>query len=124
MPDQSPALSSMSDFATWEPVVRLVLADDADRRAARPARVAGRISQYGMSPAYPGSMSPTTRTAVEGIRRTLARGGAIKVRDQDHLPVAALANEIPALWDRPKITQTLLAGDLGPPIWPTVPHAS
>ncbi|MFJ3728598.1 SMI1/KNR4 family protein [Streptomyces sp. NPDC090045] len=49
------------------------------------------------------------------VPRTL-KAAAIKVRDQNHLPVAALANEILALWDRPKITQTLLAGDLGPPI--------
>lgn len=42
------------------------------------------------------------------------KAAAIKVRDQDHLPVVALANEILALWDRPQIVQTLLEGDLGP----------
>ncbi|MFD8686018.1 SMI1/KNR4 family protein [Streptomyces sp. NPDC059651] len=47
------------------------------------------------------------------VPRTL-KAAAIKVRNQDHLPVAALANEILALWDRPKITQTLITGDLGP----------
>ncbi|WP_329402696.1 SMI1/KNR4 family protein [Streptomyces virginiae] len=48
------------------------------------------------------------------VPRTL-KAAAIKVRDQDHLPVVALANEILALWDRPKIVQTLLAVGLGPP---------
>ncbi len=47
------------------------------------------------------------------VPRTL-KAAAIKVQDQDHLPVVALANEILALWDRPEIVQTLLAGDLGP----------
>lgn len=67
MLDQRPPLSSVSDFATWEPVLRLMLADDTDRRAARFARVAGRISQYGTSLAYRGSMSSKARTAVENI---------------------------------------------------------
>ncbi|WP_405959003.1 hypothetical protein [Streptomyces sp. NBC_00868] len=39
------------------------------------------------------------------VPRTL-KAAAIKVRDRDHLPVVALANEILALWDRPKIAQT------------------
>lgn len=43
---------------------------------------------------------------------------AIKVRDQDHLPVVAIANEILALWDRPQIVQTLFEGDLGPAAYP------
>ncbi|MEU9108090.1 hypothetical protein AB0D54_27895 [Streptomyces xanthophaeus] len=47
------------------------------------------------------------------VPRTL-KAAAIKVRDQDHLPVVAIANEILALWDRPQIVQTLLEGDLGP----------
>nr|WP_317852510.1 SMI1/KNR4 family protein [Streptomyces venezuelae] len=47
------------------------------------------------------------------VPRTL-KAAAVKVHDQDHLPVVALANEILALWDRPQIVQTLLEGDLGP----------
>ncbi|MFI6004467.1 SMI1/KNR4 family protein [Streptomyces sp. NPDC051366] len=47
------------------------------------------------------------------VPRTL-KAAAVKVRDQDHLPVVAVANEILALWDRPQIVQTLLEGDLGP----------
>ncbi|MFD7256343.1 SMI1/KNR4 family protein [Streptomyces sp. NPDC059874] len=74
MVDQRPPLSSVCDFATWEPVLRLMLADDRDRRAARSARVAGRISQYGWSLAHLGSMSSTARSAVEDIQRALARG--------------------------------------------------
>ncbi|MFD3329661.1 SMI1/KNR4 family protein [Streptomyces sp. NPDC058701] len=79
MLDQRPPLSSVSAFATWEPVLRLMLADDTDRRAARSARVAGRISQYGTSLAYRGSMSSTARTAVEDIQRALARGGVQEI---------------------------------------------
>ncbi|MGW7343046.1 SMI1/KNR4 family protein [Streptomyces sp. NPDC054854] len=56
-----------------------MLADDTDRRAARLARVAGRISQYGTSLAYRGTMSPTSRTAVEDIQRALARGGVQEI---------------------------------------------
>lgn len=47
------------------------------------------------------------------VPRTL-KAAAITVRDQDHLPVVTLANEILALWDRPQIVQTLLTGNLGP----------
>ncbi|WP_406413236.1 SMI1/KNR4 family protein [Streptomyces halstedii] len=49
----------------------------------------------------------------EAVPRTL-KAAAITVRDQDHLPVVAIANEILDLWDRPRIVQTLLSGDLGP----------
>lgn len=79
MLDHRPPLSSVSDFTTWEPVLRLMLAADTDRRAARPARVAGRISQYGTSLAYRGSMSSTARAAVEDIQRALARGGVQEI---------------------------------------------
>lgn len=74
MVDQRPPLSSVCDFATWEPVLRLMLADDMDRHAARSARVAGRISQTGWSLAHRGAMSSTARIAVEDIQRALARG--------------------------------------------------
>ncbi|WP_033225626.1 SMI1/KNR4 family protein [Streptomyces virginiae] len=79
MLDHRPPLSSVSDFTTWEPVLRLMLAADTDRRAARPARVAGRISRYGTSLAYRGSMSSTARAAVEDIQRALARGGVQEI---------------------------------------------
>ncbi|MFI7275540.1 hypothetical protein [Streptomyces sp. NPDC049879] len=39
---------------------------------------------------------------------------AVTVRDENHLPVVDLANEILALRGRPGIAQTLLEGDLGP----------
>ncbi|MFF3691040.1 SMI1/KNR4 family protein [Streptomyces sp. NPDC002187] len=74
MVDQRLLLSSVCDFATWEPVLRLMLADDSERRAARSARVAGRISQTGWSLAHRGSMSSTARIGVEDVQRALARG--------------------------------------------------
>ncbi|MFE3765074.1 SMI1/KNR4 family protein [Streptomyces sp. NPDC059104] len=42
------------------------------------------------------------------------KAAAVAVRDQDHLPVVAIANDILALWDRPRIVQTIIEGDLGP----------
>ncbi|MFD9103654.1 SMI1/KNR4 family protein [Streptomyces virginiae] len=74
MEDQRPPLSWLDDFETWEPVLRLMLAGDTERAAARPARVAGRISQYGWSLAHWGSMPSTARARVEDIQRALARG--------------------------------------------------
>ncbi|MBW5483523.1 SMI1/KNR4 family protein [Streptomyces bambusae] len=68
-----------SAFAVWEPVLRLMLGDDTERRAARSARVAGRISRYGWSLAHRGSMSPAARSAVQGIQRGLAQVGAEEV---------------------------------------------
>ncbi|WP_103535801.1 SMI1/KNR4 family protein [Streptomyces sp. SM11] len=47
------------------------------------------------------------------VPRTL-KAAAISVRDQDHLPVVAIANEILALYGRPPVPQTPLDGDLGP----------
>ncbi|WP_327287684.1 SMI1/KNR4 family protein [Streptomyces sp. NBC_01198] len=78
MVDQSLTLSSVCDFAIWEPVLRLMLADDTERRAGRAARVAGRIGQSGHSIVHRGSMSSTARTAVENIQRALARGGVVQ----------------------------------------------
>nr|WSW49003.1 SMI1/KNR4 family protein [Streptomyces sp. NBC_01001] len=66
-------MSSVEDFAAWEPVLRLMLGGDAERRVARPARVAGRISRSGSSLAHPGRMSSAQQTAVENIRRALSR---------------------------------------------------
>ncbi|MFF7082133.1 hypothetical protein [Streptomyces lavendulae] len=34
--------------------------------------------------------------------------------DEDPMTVAGLANELLALWGRPRITQTVVEGDLGP----------
>lgn len=74
MEDHRPPLSSLDYFGTWEPVLRLMLVGDMERKAARPARVAGRIGQHGCSLAHRGSMSAAARTAVEDIQRALARG--------------------------------------------------
>ncbi|SCK39798.1 MULTISPECIES: SMI1/KNR4 family protein [unclassified Streptomyces] len=71
-------MASVSDFATWEPVLRLMLTDDAYRSADRSARVAGRISRYGWSLGHQGSLS-STRSAVEDIQRSLARGGVQEI---------------------------------------------
>lgn len=79
MVDQSPNSSAVHAFATWEPVLRLMLGEDAERRAGRAARVAGRVGRYGWSLAHRGSMSATVRAAVQEIQRGLARGGVEEV---------------------------------------------
>ncbi|WP_432816272.1 SMI1/KNR4 family protein [Streptomyces vilmorinianum] len=72
-------MSSVCGFAAWEPVLRLMLGDDVERRAAQSARLAGRISQHGWSLAHRGPMSSTARIAVEDIQRALARGGVQEI---------------------------------------------
>ncbi|MFI0872963.1 SMI1/KNR4 family protein [Streptomyces parvus] len=48
------------------------------------------------------------------VPRSLSAASITAYGDQDPLPVVAIANEILALWDRPRIIQTVLEGDLGP----------
>ncbi|MGW4159514.1 SMI1/KNR4 family protein [Streptomyces sp. NPDC004788] len=79
MVDQTLPSSSLHTFATWEPVLRLMLGQDTERRAGRSARVAGRIRRTGWSLAHPGAMSATARAAVREIQRELARGGVEEV---------------------------------------------
>lgn len=48
------------------------------------------------------------------VPRSLS-AAAIEVHgNQDPLPIVAIANELLALWDRPRIIQTIIEGDLGP----------
>ncbi|MFH8370451.1 SMI1/KNR4 family protein [Streptomyces sp. NPDC018031] len=79
MVDRRSALPSMDDFATWEPVLRLMVAGHAERGSARPIHVAGRVGRHGWSLPLPGRMSSTERAAVEAIRKALARGGATEI---------------------------------------------
>ncbi|KAA6199346.1 SMI1/KNR4 family protein [Streptomyces parvus] len=48
------------------------------------------------------------------VPRSLSAASITAYGDQDPLTVVAIANEILALWDRPRIIQTVLEGDLGP----------
>ncbi|MFJ9823891.1 SMI1/KNR4 family protein [Streptomyces sp. NPDC101160] len=79
MVNQTLPSSSLHAFATWEPVLRLMLGEDTERRAGRSARVAGRVGRYGWSLAHRGSTSATARAAVQEIQRGLARGGVEEV---------------------------------------------
>ncbi|WP_328929668.1 SMI1/KNR4 family protein [Streptomyces sp. NBC_00190] len=79
MVDQKPQWSSVRDFATWEPVLRLMLGEDTERRAGRPARVAGRVGRHGWSLALRGRMSPAERAMVEHVQGALVRGGGDEV---------------------------------------------
>lgn len=49
----------------------------------------------------------------EAVPRSLSAAAIIVHGEQDPLPVVELANEILALWDRPRIIQTVIEGDLG-----------
>ncbi|MFE6037325.1 SMI1/KNR4 family protein [Streptomyces sp. NPDC056452] len=52
----------------------------------------------------------------DAVPRSLS-AASIEVRGNEHpLAVAALANELLALWDRPRITRTTIEGDLGVPV--------
>ncbi|MFE2283963.1 SMI1/KNR4 family protein [Streptomyces sp. NPDC059443] len=72
MVDQRFSTASIGDFATWEPVLRLLLAEQARGRVARPVRVAGRIGRGGWSLALTRRMPPPGRAAqVEDMREEL-----------------------------------------------------
>ncbi|MEU3778206.1 SMI1/KNR4 family protein [Streptomyces sp. NPDC032472] len=86
MVDQMPTPPPILRFATWEPVLRLLLAGNADRRAARPARVAGRIGRHGWSLALQRRQPPPGRAlqtedmqdeldAVNRVQSALAEAG-------------------------------------------------
>ncbi|MFE1285609.1 SMI1/KNR4 family protein [Streptomyces sp. NPDC058751] len=69
MVDQDPSTASIHDFATWEPVLRLLLDADEGRSAGRPVRVAGRIGRGGWSLALKRRMPPPGRaTLVEDMQ--------------------------------------------------------
>ncbi|MFD5886458.1 hypothetical protein ACFWHQ_10835 [Streptomyces sp. NPDC060334] len=79
-------MASVSDFATWEPVLRLLPAEQPRRHVARPVRVAGRIGRHGWSLALKRRMPPAGRAAqvedsqeefdaVERVQSALADAG-------------------------------------------------
>uniref|UniRef100_A0AAU2JZP1 SMI1/KNR4 family protein n=1 Tax=Streptomyces sp. NBC_00049 TaxID=2903617 RepID=A0AAU2JZP1_9ACTN len=86
MADQKPSVASIVDFATWEPVLRLLLAAKAERPAAGPARVAGRIGRDDWSlalrrrPPTPGRADPSEDArdgldAVEQVQSAIRDAG-------------------------------------------------
>ncbi|MGW9368938.1 SMI1/KNR4 family protein [Streptomyces xanthophaeus] len=72
MTDHGFSTASIGDFATWEPVLRLLLAEKARGHVARSVRVAGRIGRGGWSLALTRRMPPPGRAAqVEDMREEL-----------------------------------------------------
>ncbi|WP_405425252.1 SMI1/KNR4 family protein [Streptomyces erythrochromogenes] len=65
--------ASMSDFATWAPMLRSLRAERARRSAAGSVRVAGRIGRAGWSLASTGRMPPPGR--VKRVQSALADAG-------------------------------------------------
>ncbi|MFJ3671403.1 SMI1/KNR4 family protein [Streptomyces sp. NPDC090106] len=63
MVDQRPVEAGISDFATWEPVLRLLLAEQQHRPAASPVRVTGSIGRGGWSLALTRRRPPPGRAA-------------------------------------------------------------
>ncbi|WP_141662794.1 hypothetical protein [Streptomyces sp. Wb2n-11] len=69
MVDQNPPSPSVYDFATWEPVLRLLRDSGAMERAAPCIRVAGRVGRGGWSLPLRRRMPPPGRAAqVEDMR--------------------------------------------------------
>ncbi|MFD4941260.1 SMI1/KNR4 family protein [Streptomyces sp. NPDC058239] len=69
MVDQNSPLPSVHDFATWEPVLRLLRDSEAKEQAAAPIRVAGRIGRRGWSLPLRRRLPPPGRAAqVEDMR--------------------------------------------------------
>ncbi|MFD7630620.1 SMI1/KNR4 family protein [Streptomyces sp. NPDC059851] len=79
MIDRRPPLSSLYEFGTWDPVLRLLLAGYPEIRPDGSARVAGRISRTGWSLWLRGGTSSEGPAAVEHVQRALARGGVEEV---------------------------------------------
>ncbi|MGW3802129.1 SMI1/KNR4 family protein [Streptomyces clavifer] len=86
MVDQRLTVAPMDDFATWEPVLRLLLAEQPQTHGARPRRVAGRIGRGGWSLALTRRVPPPGRAAqmedvqeefdaVERVQSALADAG-------------------------------------------------
>ncbi|MFE7096006.1 SMI1/KNR4 family protein [Streptomyces erythrochromogenes] len=65
--------ASMSDFATWAPMLRSLRAEQARRSAAGSVRVAGRIGRGGWSLAFTSRMPPPGR--VKRVQSALADAG-------------------------------------------------
>ncbi|GAA3475718.1 SMI1/KNR4 family protein [Streptomyces yanii] len=112
MVDQRPPLSSVNDFATWEPVLRLMLAGGTERNATRSAHVAGRISQFGWSLALPRRMSSTERIAVEDIQRALARSGFTEIAFRAEVQPDGRAT-LGLVWPSPVVEAAVGYPDLG-----------
>ncbi|WP_058045214.1 SMI1/KNR4 family protein [Streptomyces roseifaciens] len=66
MVDQRPSSSPIHDFATWEPVLRLLRAGTAEGQAAAPVRVAGSIGRGSWSLPLRRRMPPPGRAAQVG----------------------------------------------------------
>ncbi|MEU2653750.1 SMI1/KNR4 family protein [Streptomyces sp. NPDC007325] len=87
MAPQKPLGHSIRDFATWQPVLRLLRDAKADKAGAEPVRVAGRIGRSGWSLALPRPVPPRGRAfrtediqdeldAVKRVQTAMAEVGA------------------------------------------------
>ncbi|MEV7176647.1 SMI1/KNR4 family protein [Kitasatospora sp. NPDC093679] len=112
MIDRTPPLSSLHSFATWEPILRLLLAHDTGRSADGSARPAGRISRYGQSLALPWDMSSVARTAVKDIQRALARGRVEEVAFRAEVRPDG-STTLGLVWPGPAVESGLGYPDLG-----------
>ncbi|MFC9176260.1 SMI1/KNR4 family protein [Streptomyces sp. NPDC057107] len=63
MASQKSSGQSIHDFATWQPVLRLLRAAKADKTGAEPIHVAGRIGRGGWSLALPRPLPPPGRAS-------------------------------------------------------------
>lgn len=71
--------AAICDFATWEPLLRLLLAYDAQPRTALPIRRAGRVGVNGWSLPLRGRRSPAGRRVLDQVQGALARAGVDEI---------------------------------------------
>ncbi|MFD8416860.1 SMI1/KNR4 family protein [Streptomyces sp. NPDC059650] len=112
MIDHRPPLSSLHDFAPWDPVLRLLLAGHPEIRPDGSARVAGRIGRRGWSLWLPGGMSGRRPAAVEHVQRALARGGVEEVAfSAEIMPTGRTTLRL--VWPCPAVEAAVGYPDLG-----------
>ncbi|MCB5166493.1 SMI1/KNR4 family protein [Streptomyces bambusae] len=87
-PSSTPSTPSIHDFATWEPVLRLLLASRSDRTAGKPMRVAGRIGRSGWSlalkrpvPSGRAMLTDDIREELDAVERVQSAMSVAKVED-------------------------------------------
>ncbi|MEV0321554.1 SMI1/KNR4 family protein [Streptomyces sp. NPDC050658] len=75
MVDRNPAVPSVHDFATWGPVLELMLAAKSERPTAAPTRLAGRIGRDSWNLALRREATPQELKTVERVRSAVADTG-------------------------------------------------
>ncbi|WP_369183018.1 SMI1/KNR4 family protein [Streptomyces sp. Y1] len=89
-------MSTLNDFTTWEPLLRLLRASHAERLAAPGGRVSGRIGQHGWSvplrrPAGAEPDDRAERDAVDRVRAALVEAAMVEAAFTVEIPPSGKA---------------------------------